>query len=163
MKNAQQLILAYAEAPWRKQLQMIGLFSLGLVLVALVASLYLVVSAQAATYGREIQQMQYDIQELQRQNADLGAMLARLNSAAVMDARTQELGLIPATPEQIVYLQVEGYLPRQPASFASSEPPAVVEEPGYMPSFDQPLFSWIGEQIIGDMDFETWILEVTSR
>lgn len=163
MKNAQQLVLAYAEAPWRKQLQMIGLFSLGLVLVALVASLYLIVSAQAATYGREIQQMQYDIQEFQRQNADLQSTLARLHSAAVMDARAEELGLLPATPDQIIYLKVEGYIPRQPASFAPSDQPLALEDPRYMPAFDQPLFSWLGEQVVGDLDFKSWILEVTSR
>lgn len=163
MNNAQQLISAYAEAPWRKQLQFIGLFSLGLVLIALVASLYLVVSAQAATYGREIQQMQYEIQEYQRQNADLQSLLAVLTSAENMDARSRELGLLPATPEQIVYLSVEGYIPRQPATFAPTEPSAAVTDPRFMPEFDQPLFSWVSEQLIGGVDLTEWVLEVISR
>jgi cell division protein FtsL len=89
MREAEQLILAYAQAPWRKQLQLIGLFSLALVMVALIASLYLIVSAQAATRGREIQSMQYDIQEMQRQNADLESQLASLTTAARLEERAR--------------------------------------------------------------------------
>lgn len=162
MKNAQQLILAYAQSPWRKQTQFIGLFLLVLVLIALVASLYLVVSAQAATYGREIQGMQFQIQEFQRKNADLQAELAQLSSATTMEARADELGLQPALPEQIVYLKVNGYVPRQPANLAPPVEPVAAPVPGINPEFSQPLFDWLEKQVIG-VDLKTWIAEVTQR
>jgi cell division protein FtsL len=162
MKNAQQLILAYAQSPWRKQTQFIGLFLLVLVLIALVASLYLVVSAQAATYGREIQGMQIQIKEYQRNNADLQAELAQLTSATIMEARADELGLQPALPEQILYLEVAGYIPRQPANLAPPVEPAAAPIPGINPEFNQPLFDWLEKQVIG-VDLKTWIVEATRR
>jgi cell division protein FtsL len=118
MREAQQLILAYAQAPWRKQLQLIGLFSLSVVIISLVASLYLIVSAQAATHGREIQFMQSEIQRIRRENADLESKLAALSTTAMLDQRAQEMGLQPALADQIVYLSVDGYIPRQPANLA---------------------------------------------
>ena len=53
MKN--RLLQAYKQAPWRIQIQWIGLFLLGLVLVASIIGLYLSISAQAAASGRSIQ------------------------------------------------------------------------------------------------------------
>jgi cell division protein FtsL len=162
MRNAQQLILAYADAPWRKQLQFIGLFSLALVMLALLASLYLIVSAQATTYGREIQNMQYTIKDLQRQNADLQAMLAHVSSADVMEQRAEELGLQPAQPEQIVYLAVEGYSGRQPPNLAPPAQPAPLPAPSYSPEFSQSLIDWFIEQA-GVVDLNALLSEVTRR
>ena len=41
MNHLENLAQSYSQAPWRKQLQLIGLFSLFLVSVALVAGIYL--------------------------------------------------------------------------------------------------------------------------
>lgn len=162
MNNAQQLFLAYAQAPWRKQLQVIGLFLLGLVLIALVASLYLVVSAQVATYGREIQRMQYDIQNVQRSNADLQSQLAYISSAANIEERINELGLQPAQPDQIVYITVDNYYSRQPANLAPPAVPAIAPAPSVSAEFSQPLFDWIQDQVLG-IEFNQLISEVIKR
>jgi cell division protein FtsL len=162
MRNAQQLILAYAQAPWRKQTQFIGLFLLGLVFIALVASLNLIVSAQAATYGREIQGIQAEIKKTQRMNADLESQLAELLSADNLEERAKEFGLSPANPEQIIYLEVEGYIPRQPANLAPPSKPAAAPSPGMSPEFSQPLFTWVKDQIF-KVEITQWISEVTTR
>jgi cell division protein FtsL len=163
MREAQQLISAYAQAPWRKQLQLIGLFSLVVVLFALVASLYLIVSSQAATYGREIQNMQVQIEDLQRRNADLNSQLARLTSAEVMESRAQELGLQPALPDQIIYLKVNGYSQKETANFAAPEVAAVPStKPGINTEFRQTLLDWFGSQMF-DPEFAAWLDEVTQR
>lgn len=162
MREAQQLILAYAQAPWRKQLQLIGLFSLTLVIVALIASLYLIVSAQAATHGREIQYMQAEIQRIRRENADLESQLASLSTANMLEQRAAELGLQPALPDQIIYLKVDGYIPRQPANLAPPAKPAAAAGPGFSPEFSQPLFDWVKDQVI-QADIVSWFSEVTRR
>ena len=46
MKKKQ--IQAYKQTPWRVQLQWIGLFLLGLILVAAITGIYLSINAQAA-------------------------------------------------------------------------------------------------------------------
>ena len=58
MDNIQQFTQAYTQAPWRKQLHMIGTILLALVSAAIVAGIYLNVTARAAAEGREIQDMQ---------------------------------------------------------------------------------------------------------
>jgi len=62
MKN--RLLHAYKQAPWRIQLQWIGIFLLGLVLMASITGVYLNISAQAATAGRMIQFIENDIDEI---------------------------------------------------------------------------------------------------
>jgi hypothetical protein len=53
MDRVQSLTQAYSQAPWRKQMQIIGLFLLVLVLTALVG-IYLSVTARAAAVGRDL-------------------------------------------------------------------------------------------------------------
>ena len=57
MQQATQIIHAYKQAPWRVQRQWVGAFLLALIGVAMIAALYLDVTARAAVAGREIQEM----------------------------------------------------------------------------------------------------------
>ena len=83
--QATQIIHAYKQAPWRVQRQWIGAFLLVVIGVAMVAALYLDVTARAAVAGREIQEMRFEITTIQRENADLETQLADLTSTAVME------------------------------------------------------------------------------
>ncbi len=65
------LVHAYRQAPWRIQRQWMGAFLLGVLGIAMVSSLYLDVTAQAAIAGREIQGLTIDIVSIQQGNADL--------------------------------------------------------------------------------------------
>ena len=76
----ENIVQAYRQSPWRIQLQVVGLFLLLLVMIALVAGIYLNVTARAATIGRRIQEMQFEIQVNQRLNADL-AIIDKRRSA----------------------------------------------------------------------------------
>ncbi len=51
--QATQIIHAYRQAPWRVQRQWIGAFLLLLIGAAMIAALYLDVTARAAVAGRE--------------------------------------------------------------------------------------------------------------
>src|SRR5512136_2085308 len=91
---------AYLQAPWRKQTYMIGVILLLLVCVAIIAGIYLNVTARAAAVGREIQEMQVrvygyhyltggagdssvPIEELEQQIANLNSQLAYLTSYTI--------------------------------------------------------------------------------
>ena len=91
MYKVQSITQAYSQAPWRKQLQWIGLFMLALIFAAMVAGIYLSVSAQASTAGREIQIMYGEMEEIRRHIEDSESQLAILNSNAVMEKRAEEL------------------------------------------------------------------------
>src|SRR5215208_2488896 len=90
--QATQIIHAYKQAPWRVQRQWIGAFLLIVIGAAMIAALYLDVTARAALTGRDIQDLRIEITTIQRGNADLETQLADLTSTAVMQQRAVQLG-----------------------------------------------------------------------
>jgi len=81
LQTVNHLIHAYKVAPWRVQRQWIGNVLLGVIALALVASLYLDVTAKAAIAGREIQDLNAAILTSRQVSADLQTELAALTSA----------------------------------------------------------------------------------
>lgn len=147
MRNAYLLMQAYSEAPWRRQAQFIGLFFLVLVSFAVLAGIYLTVTARAATFARAVQNSQYEIDELRRSIADLETQLAQLTSSAVQQERAEDLGLMPVTASEIVYVVVPGYTGRQPVHLAPPPNPVVASQPGIAPEFSQSLFDWLLDEL----------------
>jgi hypothetical protein len=164
MNNFRHLTHAYSQAPWRKQTYLIGVFLLILVSVAIVAGIYLNVTARAAAVGREIQEMQVrvygyhnlegsanetdvPIEELDQNIANLTSQLAYLTSYSVMQARVKDLGLIPLDASHIDYVEVPGYVERQTTSLAPPPEPVVVNASIIAPEFKESLFEWVTDQV----------------
>jgi cell division protein FtsL len=144
---------AYKQAPWRKQLQIIGLFSLALVVVAMIATVYLTVSARAAAVGRDIQSAQRQVTNLEREIEDLQAQLAAIRSYEQMEDRATKMGYQPLTTEQIVYLDIPGFTARQPAQLAPVSPKVLAAAPVTPPEFSESLFTWLRRQMDGSYDW----------
>jgi hypothetical protein len=154
IKAARESILqAYPNAPWRSQVQVIGVFAVGVVVIAMLAGLYLTISVQAATLGREIQDMQTDILSLQRNNANLETRLAELSSAAVMENRAIQMGFIPVSDRNREYLAVPGYSPRAEVILAPPPELAVPAGSEYPTELNQTLFQWL-QDLARDANFE---------
>lgn len=144
--QATQLIHAYKQAPWRVQRQYVGAFLLIVIVAAMIAALYLQVTARAARAGREIQEMRVQITAIQRANADLETQLARLTSSAEMQHRAEALGYRPVKPGELDYVAIPGYVPPEPAILR------VAEDAGYFPqpmpaAYTQSLLEWFDERI----------------
>jgi hypothetical protein len=148
--TTQKLTQAYRQTPWRTQLQWIGLFLLTLIIIATVAGVYLSVSAGAAAVGREIQQFEYDREELAREIADKRTLLAQLTSTSQMSKRATELGYAAIQAGSIQYMVIPGYIPRQPASLVTTSAYAAYQPSLVEPRFTQSLLEWITEQFIPD-------------
>ncbi len=148
MKRMYGLTQAYSQAPWRKQLQLIGIFLVVLVFFALVAGIYLSVTSRATTVGRQIQGMQDDIDRLQQENADLQSQLAFLTSSSVMAQRAQDLGFSLIQMDQPVYIKVYGYQSRQPVTLAPDSAPIVSAAPMVPPEYTESLFQWLSRQLV---------------
>jgi hypothetical protein len=151
--TTQRLTQAYRQTPWRTQFQWIGLFLLGLILVATVAGIYLSVSAGAAAVGREIQQLEYEREMIAREIADKRTLLAQLTSTGQMSKRAGELGYQSIQPGAAQYMVITGFIPRQPASLVTSTTynayqPSLVE-----PRYTQSLLEWITEQFISVQNY----------
>lgn len=145
MKN--RILQAYKQAPWRVQMQWIGLFLLGLVLIAAVAGLYLNISAQAATAGRMIQSLESDIDEINNEIAELTTQLARLNATENMKTRAEELGFEIIDPNQAVYLEIPGYNPNADLVLAPPRVNIISESPIVQSSYKISLWDWFAEKI----------------
>ncbi|WP_218570461.1 hypothetical protein, partial [Pseudomonas sp. Kh13] len=72
---------AYKQAPWRRQIQIVGAFMLVLVIVATIAGLYLSISGRAAAAGRRIQQLEMREHALNLEINDLRSHLAKISSS----------------------------------------------------------------------------------
>jgi cell division protein FtsL len=147
MERVYGLTQAYSQAPWRKQLQLVGFFLVVLVFFALVAGIYLSVTARATSVGREIQGMQDEIDQLEQQNADLQSQLAFLTSSSVMEKRAQSLGFTLIGMDDPVYIKVSGYQSRQPVTLAPDPAPIVSAAPMVPPEFTESLFQWLSRQL----------------
>ncbi len=146
MDKLETFAQSYAQAPWRKQLQIIGLFSLVLVFAALVAGIYLTVSARATAVGRDIQDKQRLITTRDREIEDLQAQLALILSSEEMEARAHKLGFEPTSSDQIVYLDIPGFAQRPTAELAPASQREVARAAVLPPEYTESLFTWLGRQ-----------------
>jgi hypothetical protein len=137
-----QFLQAYRQAPWRVQLQWIGLFMLGLILTASIAGVYLSISAQAAASGRKVQFIEEDIDDINNEIAELTADLAAAQSTEKMLARAKELGFDLMDPRQAVYLEVKGFSPTTDLVLAPPRISPISEKPVLRSSYKSSLWDW---------------------
>ena len=146
IQNVNHLVHAYKASPWRVQRQWIGTALLAVVALAMVATLYLDVTSQAAIAGREIQDLTALITEGQQVSADLQTQLASLTSASVMEERALELGFRPMASIEAEYLVVPGYFQPEP-EILSSIPRPQLSALTIPPEYNESLLDWVDERI----------------
>jgi hypothetical protein len=135
----QSLIQAYKQAPWRNQLKGIATFLLGVIVVALVAGLYLSISAQSVTIGLEIQAANDKKIGIQQDIADLNNSLGDLTAGPAMLTRAKALGYDYVDPTSIEYMVVAGYAGRQTALLAPQTAPEQLAKPVLNPDYTRSL------------------------
>jgi len=135
---------AYSQAPWRIQRQWVSVFLLIVLGFGMIASLYLMVTSQAAIVGREIQDLRLEIMKTEHISADLQTELARLTSKDEVEMRAYALGFRPVQPAEIEYLYVPGYVAPEGAMLATA--PELQPSAQSMPvEYTQSLLDWLDE------------------
>lgn len=157
MDRVRSLTQAYSQAPWRKQTMFIGLFLLVIIFAALVAGIYLDVTARTATIGREIQGMEEEIESLKLANADLESKLALLMSSDEMEKRARSMGFHSIEMGEAIFVVVPGYLPRQHVRLALPPGPVKTVAATLPSAFTESLFAWFQRKVI---PMRSQILEV---
>lgn len=148
MEFANNTIQAYRQAPWRVQLQWGGMFLLGLVAAVLIAGVYLNISAQAATAGLITKDLDEQKEDTLRTIADMRTQLALLTSQEVMENRASSLGFVDVSPENTIYMIVEGYAGRQELVLAPTQRQDIIEHTLIKPSYTQSLWEWMFQGIL---------------
>jgi len=123
---ADQILRAFRQAPWRKQVQTVAALSIALLIIAVIGGFYLAAASRAGTAGRDVQRLEGRKAELIQENDELRAKLAELRSITRLADRARALGFAPAQMEQVEYLPVKNY--PQPA-LVEAPPPEPVEGP----------------------------------
>ena len=145
MKN--RLLQAYKQAPWRVQMQWIGLFLLALVILAALAGLYLSINSKAAASGRNIQSLENNIEEINNNIAELTTDLAEAESTERMMTRAKELGFTLINPRSAIYLEVPGYVPEDELKLAPPRANIINETPIIQSSYKDSLWDWFVKNI----------------
>ena len=146
IQNVNHIVHAYKIAPWRIQRQWIGNVLLAVVALAMVATLYLDVTSQAAIAGREIQDLTASITVSQQASVDLETQLAALTSAHVMEQRALDLGFRPMESGEAEYLVVPGYSVLKP-DILSSVPVLQLSTLTIPPEYTESLLDWMDTKI----------------
>ncbi len=178
MQQVKQFTQAYKLVPWRGQLQYIGAFMLVVVVSAVVAGIYLSVTARANSLGREIQQMQVrmdgphqvmeaidnpvspdrvTIEELHIQIADVQTRIAYLTSEEVMRERALKLGFQVVDPQNAEYVDVEGYRSDSHVQLAPSAGPVQASSVVLPDSYRESLLDFgmkMVDQLVGQITGE---------
>ena len=141
-----RILQAYRQAPWRVQLQWIGLFMLGLILTASIAGVYLSISGQAAAAGRNIQFIEGDMDKINNEIAELTADLAEASSTGKMLAQAEDLGFKMLDPDQAIYLAIPGFDPGADLVLAPPRINPISERPVLRSSYKSSLWDWFVKQ-----------------
>lgn len=140
MKTINQLFQTYKQAPWRTQLQWIGLFLIGLFSLGIVSAFYVNVTTRTVYAGREIATSKKNILAMQYNISELESRLALEGSIEKMQERALAMGFEPATPEEFVYISVPGYTAKPAFSLAPRAVP--IPAPILLPEYRESLFDW---------------------
>lgn len=99
-----------------------------LMLAALLGAIYLNQTSQIAAVGRQIQQLQIELDTLQEQNAALEREIATSQSLERLQQAAEAQGFIPAQAYDMEYIVVPNY-PVNPLEPETSSAPAAPREP----------------------------------
>jgi hypothetical protein len=138
-----RLSQAFKQAPWRGQIQIAGLFLLGLVVVLVIASIYLSISGRAAAAGLGAYRMNLERLTYERQIADRKATIAILTSVTSMEQRAKDMGFTRIDPDKAVYVVVPGYTGKQAVELAA--PPGIDDNPQSLviPAYRESIWDWL--------------------
>lgn len=146
MDHVRKFTQAYTQAPWRQQLQGIGVFLSILVVFLLAASIFISVTSRTASVGKEIQRFRLQAELLELEIANRRSQLAILTSATTMKQRAIGMGFRPATPEDIIYVHVPGYSGNTIMELLPVQQTESIAKPELSPEFTQSWVDWVSKQ-----------------
>jgi cell division protein FtsB len=141
------LIQAYSQAPWRIETQRGVLLLIVAILGASILWVMVSVTVQAASAGLEIQQLETEREDLEREIAGKRTDIANLTSAAVMKERAKKLGFEPVDPASVIYFVAEGFSGRE-AVISAPTNNTEAQQQALKPAYTQSLWEWLLQGIL---------------
>jgi hypothetical protein len=141
---------AYQQTPWRMQLQSIAHILLPVITLGIMSLLYLNISAQAATAGLQIRNLQHKEEEISRQIANLHTQLAWNTSFTNMHKRAASLGYGYPDSTTITYMVIPGYQGRKTAIIAPPQSLNLSVSSRLNPQFQESLWDKLFNNLLTD-------------
>ena len=129
----------------RVQQQWVISFVFVIAMLALLAGLYLNITASASIAGRQIQGIEAEITVNEQINADLETRIATLMANSVLQQRALSLGFEPVAPKTLQYMVVPGYVAPQAVNMVSPVTPHEILTSS--PEYTETLIDWFTAQI----------------
>lgn len=133
---------AHRQAPWRIQTQRGVLLLIVAVLGALILWVMASITVQAGTAGLEVQNLEFQLDQQQREIAGLRTQIAEQTSSVQMEKRAGDLGFKPVDPQDVTYIVVPGYTGRKP-SIQAPPPGSLVQHPLLKHAYTESLWDWM--------------------
>jgi len=143
--EAVHLVAVARESGLRFQRQWIISFVTIVGMLALLAGLYLNVTASASIAGRQIQNLEVEITTNEQLNADLETQIATLMSNSTLEQRAETMGFQSVDRKALEYIVVPGYFPPQAVNMVSAQAPT--ESLATSPEYNETLIDWFSKQI----------------
>lgn len=91
---------------WHTEAQAVLTWGVIMVLAALVGAIYLLQASRIARVGREVQTLQYQLNETKRVNSEIEREIAEAESLERLKEEALKLGFVRAMPEDVEYVVV---------------------------------------------------------
>jgi cell division protein FtsL len=143
-----RLVQAYRQAPWRNQLQWIGVGLLVIIAFSLTAWLYLSIASRTSIAGREIQDLRSEITQTNENIANMQIQKAAVTATSIMEKRAKKLGYKEVDPDKVNYLIVPGYTGRMTLDLSSSSTSGAATGSVITSDFTQSLWDWMVQRFV---------------
>jgi cell division protein FtsL len=143
-----RLVQAYRQAPWRNQIQWIGVGLLVIIAFSLIAWLYLSVSSRTSIAGREIQELRSEINTTNENIANMQIQEAAVTASTIMEKRAQKLGYKAVDPNKVEYMVIPGYTGRKTMDLSSPTSSATSTGAVITSEFTQSLWDWMVQRFV---------------
>lgn len=110
---------------WLTEAQAALSWGIILALGALLGTIYLYQASRIASVGRHVQDLQNELDEIKRVNAELEREIAEGQSLTRLQSEAERLGFVRARPEDIEYLVIPDY----PTAVSQTTTPAAPQPP----------------------------------
>jgi cell division protein FtsL len=128
---------------WLTEAQAALSWGIILALGALLGTIYLYQASRIAGVGRHVQDLQNELDNVKRVNAELEREIAEGQSLERLQAEAESMGFVRARPEDIEYLVVPDY----PTAINQGPPQEIVEPPKPIETITEALLITFQESI----------------
>jgi hypothetical protein len=121
-----------------------------LIALLVIGGVYMAVNAKIARTGRDLLELESSRTDLRRINAELTSELAELTAPDRMVELAAGMGFHPAGNDEVEYVLVEGYLPKEP--FIAPRPVSWEDDivVSLSPAYSETLGQWFARFLAGE-------------